>query len=889
MRLSVRSAILLIFGLWGSSMAAQDGLKVTYQFQHIPLVQALDILEAQYELTFAFDQLLLQNKSVESAQATNLSLQEALQGLLLPQELFFEVVGGKHVLIRKASPAELQLLAPVSEEPVVVVCGQLQDSLTGLPLVSANIWLKGTRKGAYSNELGQFAIKGPFSVVDSLVFSYVGYQPRSLPVQTLLGKNCPIVDLPQQLFAFQQVLISDKAITFLSAAGRGDGLQLDADQLGVIPGWGEQDALRMAQLLPGINTTDESASNLHIRGGTPDQNLILWDGIPVYHTGHFFGMFSAFNSTLVDKMDVYRGDFSAQYGGRVSAVIDITTSPLLIDTMEAGVGVNLISTNAYVKAPLQKGRSALMVAGRRSVSDLFDSKIYQNLFNQVAGRGSIKEEFEPTQRQFTDLQLSPKFYFSDFNIKWVVRNEKGGQGRISIYQGEDALDYGVLFDRPSFYLNSLYQVDLSNWGLSSQWLQRWNDHWQSDFMLVLTRFETAFRFQNELSRGQPGLQFTQSNDIAEQRLEWNNTYTINRHQRLNLGYHGILNKVGLNLAVEAPQLAEQEREQRYFKGTTHAFYLDYDYTIPEKLHLDWGLRYSLFDGGYIGAWEPRFSLSYYVHPEVEFKTSIGRYTQVVNQIFLENDLGIGERFWIMADSQQHIPAVTSAQFTFGIRWKTEGWLLDLDVYKKWITGLVSLSLDFDADWDNPYSGGEARITGMDLLLKKSWANYDSWLSYTLGRTHYRFDRINNNEAFPTLHDRLHNLKWTHQIRFGNWDFAFAWFYGSGLPYTKAKRGRFIPTESEEGYEAQIEYGRVNAFRLPSYQRLDLSGAYNFTDKHKLRAKLGWSIFNVLDRRNIYSRTYFLQAENENYEKARLVTYDRSLLGFTPNLFLELRW
>lgn len=888
MTVIVRHAILLLIGFWSASVAAQEGPKVAFQFENIPLLQALDFLEAEYDLTFAFDRLLLQDKAVEKVKVADIHLHEALQRLLLPQELFFEVVGGKHVLIRKASLAELDLLPPVPE-PVAVACGQLQDSLTGLPLVSANIWLKGTPKGAYSNELGQFSIKGPFAATDSLMFSYVGYKARSLPLRAFVDSQCPAVHLSHQEFAFQQILVKDKAITFLSGAGRGDGWQLDADQLGVIPGWGEQDALRMAQLLPGINTTDESASNLHIRGGTPDQNLILWDGIPVYHTGHFFGMFSAFNSTIVDKMDVYRGDFSAQYGGRVSGVIDISTSPLLVDTVEIGIGVNLISANAYAKIPLQKGRSALMVAARRSISDLFESQIYQNLFNQVAGRGSIKEEFEPTQRQHTDLQLSPKFYFSDLNIKWVTRNENGGEGRISIYQGEDALDYGVLFDRPNFYLNSLYQVDLSNWGLSAQWLQRWNDQWQTNFLFVLTRFETAFQFQHQLSREALAFQLTQGNSIAEQRLEWNNTYTINRNQRLNMGYHGVLNAVELSLIVEAPTAGAKEEERRHFEGVTHAFYLDYDYTIPEKLHLDWGLRYSLFDGGYLGAWEPRFSLSYYVHPEVEMKTSIGRYTQIVNQIFLENDLGIGERFWIMADSQQHIPAVTSAQFTVGARWKSKGWLLDIDVYKKWITGLVSLSLDFDADWENPYSGGEARITGLDLLLKKSWPNYDSWLSYTLGRTHYRFDQINGNEAFPTLHDRLHNLKWTHQIEFGNWDFAFAWFYGSGLPYTKANRGRFIPGESGEEYESQIEYGRVNAFRLPDYQRLDLSGAYNFTDRRKLRGKIGWAIFNVLNKRNFYSRTYFLHPENGDHNRPVLVAYDRSLLGFTPNLFLELKW
>ncbi len=889
MMVYARHVICFLLGLWAASLSAQEAPKIAFDFENIPLMQALDFLEESYDLTFAFDQELLQTKLVKAAKAKNLRLQEALSRLLLPHSLFFEIVGGKHVLIRRANAREMSLL-PAAEEVVAVACGGLRDSLTDQPLISANVWLQGTQKGAYSNVLGQFAIKGPFTSSDSLVFSYVGYKSKVQAVGSFLRKECPLIHLTQQEFAFDQILIQDKAITFLSGAGRGDGLQVDADQMGVIPGWGEQDALRMAQLLPGISTTDESASNLNIRGGTPDQNLILWDGIPVYHTGHFFGMFSAFNSTIVDEMAVYRGDFSAEYGGRVSGVLDITTSPLLLDTLEVGVGVNLISSNAYVKIPLQKGRSALMVAGRRSISDLFESKIYHNLFNQVAGRGSIKEEFEPAQKQLTDLQLSPKFYFSDFNFKWVTRNENGGEGQVSFYQGEDALDYGILFDRPNFYFNTLYEVDLLNWGLSAQWKQSWSERWKSDFRVVFTEFSTAFSTRTKLNPEQVKVQVIQSNNISEQRIEWNNTYNIDQHQRLNFGYQGVLNEVDLNISMASPVNAESRQERISFKGITQTFYIDYDYTIPEQLHMDWGLRYGTFDGGYTGNWEPRLSLSYYVHPEVEIKTSIGRYIQVVNQVFLNNNLGIGERFWMMADSSKSIPAVTSAQFTLGARWRSKGWLLDIDFYKKWITGLVSMSLDFDADWQNPYSGGEARVLGMDLLLKRSWYKYDSWLAYTLGRTRYQFDRINRNEAFPSIYDRLHNLKWTHQLKFGNWDFALAWHYGSGLPFTQAQSGRFVPDEeAEDGFKAQIEYGEVNANRLRDYQRIDFSGAYNFTDQRKLRGKIGWSIFNVLDRLNFYSRTYFLHPENEDHSRPILVAYDRSLLGFTPNLFLELRW
>lgn len=876
----------LLFGLWATDMCAQASPKIAYQFEDIPLMEALDFLEDQYDLTFAFDRLLLENRMIKRAKIREADLTKALTHLLQAENLAFDIVGGKHVLIRKARPAEI---VDIPAPPLPTICGQVKDSLTGLVLTAANIWLKGTTKGGYTDELGSFRLKGPFQPTDTLVLSYVGYQETALPILPMLNQPCATITLAPVEFEFEQILIKDKAITFLSAGERGDGLYLDVDQLGVIPGWGEQDVLRMAQLLPGINTTDESASNLHIRGGTPDQNLILWDGIPVYHTGHFFGMFSSFNSSIVEGIDIYRGDFSARYGGRVSGVLDIKTKPMQLDSVEASIGINLINANAYAKVPLLGSRSALLIAGRRSLSDLFESQIYQNIFNQVAGRGRIKEEFEPSQKEFTGLELSPRFYFSDFNLKWVIQNDNGGEGTLSFYQGEDALDYGLLFDRDNFYFNALYEINLSNWGLSGQWSQQWNEKWHSHLQFVLTKFNTAFNHRNDLAPDQLASLVTQYNAITEQRLEWNNRFEINADQRLNWGYQGVLNEVELSWAIDAPAYDAASKDSRFFEGTTHSFYIDYDYSIPDKLHLDWGLRYSLFDNGYTGSWEPRFSLAYQALPSLTAKMSIGRYTQVVNQIVIENELGIGERFWIMADNRQEIPAVTSAQFAFGARWKESGWLLDVDIYRKWISGLVSLSLDFDGEWNNPYSGGSAQIMGMDLLLKKSWGNYDSWFSYTLGRTNYTFDQINNNEAFPTLHDRLHHIKWTHQFQLGQWEFSLAWFYGTGLPYTQAIRGRFVPNEMEDGYDTQIQYAAVNANRLPTYQRLDWSGAYNFLLGQRLKGKIGWSIFNLTDRANFYSRTYFLQPMNGDYTDPSLITYDRSLLGFTPNLFLQLEW
>lgn len=879
---------MLVFILWSSVLSAQEEPKISYQFKNITLPQALEYLEQTYHLTFAFDQMLLAPLMVEEAKTTGASLSAALSQLLIPLGLAFEVVGGKHVLIRKGKKEETLGLAPLSP-PLPTVCGQLKDSLSGFPLPAANVWLKGSNKGTYTDNNGRFTLQGPFRKDDSLAFSYVGYQGLVLPLASLLQQPCASLHLAPLRFGFDQVLIKDKAITFLAAGERGDGLYMDTDQLGIIPGWGERDVLRMAQLLPGVNTTDESAANLHIRGGTPDQNLILWDGIPVYHTGHFFGMFSAFNSSIVEGVDIYRGDFSARYGGRVSGVLDIKSKPIQKDSLEAGIGLNLLSANAFVKVPLLSGRSAFLIAGRRSLSDLFQSQIYQNLFNQVAGRGRIKEEFEPAQQRDKNLQLAPRFYFSDVNLKWVVANKTGGEGTISFYKGEDVLDYDVLYDNSSFYLNALYQINLSNWGLSAQWNQQWNERWQSHLMLVSTQFQTTFDQTTALDTMGYASRFFQSNRIQEQRLEWNNAYRINANQQINMGYQGVFNEVAINWIADVPLYDTYGEDNRYFEGTTHTFYLDYDYTIPEHLHLDWGLRYSIFANGFTGSWEPRFSLAYHVLPHWELKTSIGRYSQVVNQIVIDNDLGIGERFWIMADSQQSIPAVTSAQFAFGLRWKQKGWLLDVDVYRKWISGLVSLSLNFDGDWENPYSGGSARIIGLDILLKKSWPHYDSWLSYTLGVTQYQFDRINGNNAFPTPHDRLHNFKWTHQIELGQWAFSFAWLFGSGLPYTQATGGRFVRNETSGEYDTKLSYAGVNANRLPVYHRLDWSGAYHFKGKKKVKGKLGWSIFNVLDRLNVYSRTYFLNAVDDNVEQPQLVAYDRSLLGFTPNLFLELSW
>ena len=258
-------------------------------------------------------------------------------------------------------------------------CGTVIDSFTRQPLPFANIFLKNTQKGTTSEENGKFQFRSTYGKKDSLIISFVGYQEKRFSAADFIKKDCPEIALNYFELGEDFVIVTEYLTDGISLGHKGASIELEPNKIGPLPGQAEPDVLSTVQFLPGISSPDGSASGISIRGGTPDQNLILWEDIPIYHSAHYFGMISAFNPYIINKVSVYRGGFGAEYGGRVSGIIDLKSEINSKEKPQFGAGTNFISAYTNGQFSVLKNKLSLVYSLRRSMTEIWRSPAFENI------------------------------------------------------------------------------------------------------------------------------------------------------------------------------------------------------------------------------------------------------------------------------------------------------------------------------------------------------------------------------------------------------------------------------------------------------------------------------------------------------------------------------
>ncbi len=864
----------------------------TYNFPQTNLIQVLNTLEKQYDFIFAYDYELIKNLNVAQKNYQSNGIEHLLSQILSPLDLDFRITAESYILIirKKISSSDKDLLI---SDNLRVICGHLKAFKNKEPLSFANILIKGKETGVSADDQGNFSLQAGISPEDTLEFSYIGYQTRRLPASEFIDKPCQTVLLETEGIAIPEVLIRDFSISFLKPSRQGQGIQLNPDQLGRLPGWGENDILRMVQLLPGIHSSNESAADIHIRGGTPDQNLILWEDIPILHIGHFFGMFTAVNPNISKSIKVYPGNFDASQGGRVSGLIDIK-GPGIVDSLNGNLTLNLINAQAYLNVPVIKEKASLQIAFRRSYTDIVQSPTYKKLFNQISGNGKIEDNQQQVSEENLKATLSPTFYFNDFNVKWNWKIGKSTEWTSSLYRGSDHLDYLVLFDEPFFYLRSEDEIDLSNLGFSTVLEQTWSPRLQSNLKWVHSRFQNDFQFHMNIKpwdQMERNWRVSQMNDMKEIGLQWNNSWEWLPGQSLNFGYHRSVYSADFRVKQKVPDQFEKTFEEN-IDGTLHSMYLDMDLNFEDQLLVDFGLRHIRYAPYRNFLLLPRLSINYQPirNFPLQIKGAVGRYTQFVNQMITDNDLGLSEQIWIIAGEEQGLPLVQSKQWSAGLRYRKRGWIIDAEFYEKETSNLTTLNLQFDLPQENPYSLGNADIRGFDFLIRKKWKHYNSWLSWSVGRVKYQFVGLNENRPFFASHDQRHTINWTNLLEYPRWGLSLSWYYNTGQPFTQPETIETYFNEETQMWEYALRLPPRNAERLPPYQRVDISAYWRWPSTKGHSFVTGIAVFNLLDQKNIRDRKYYvLPADESTNTPPQIFNYDQPALSFTPNLFVEFSW
>lgn len=779
--------------------------------------------------------------------------------------------------------------------------GVVRDAVSGETLPYAAVMVKGTRYHTTSNTDGYFALVGLPDTVLTLRVRYLGYEPFDTTFAAGAGLGFLQIDmrrLPVELEAVSVVAESYRMIDVADGVSR---VTVSPRDLAVLPNIGEADIFRALQLLPGISGTNESSSGLFVRGGTPDQNLVLLDGMTVYHVDHFFGFFSAFNAEAIKDVQVYKSAFPARYGGRVASVVELTGKTGDVNQPRVGIGGNLLSANASVEIPLA-GRGAVLISARRSYTDIIRSGLYNDIFalfvgadsaavQPFAGRGGGRGGGGGRFGNAALTTVQPDFYFYDLNGKVTYRPSDRDVLSLSLYNGQDYLDESRLIDReltlgtlPSRRQTSDFTqfTDWGNHGVSGKWARQWHPRFYSNTLVAFSRYFSDYTRQSFLEVRDAATDSIltsrnfgtfEENRVGDLTIRLDNEWQVAGAHKMSFGTWITRSNVTYNFTRDNSTTI-LDRDQDALRTEV---YLQDIWQIHPSLSLTVGGRVAHYDQTSRYYVEPRASFILAVSDRVRFKGAFGDYHQFVNRVVNENVTEGARDFWLLADGDL-VDVQGARHYVLGASYETRDLLLDAEVYRKNLDGLSEFSLRFQrnrtVEPTNLFFTGTGTARGLELLAQRKLGRFTGWVSYTLAEIEHQFPGLNDGEPFPALHDQTHELKMIGTVGAGRWNFSATWALASGRPYT-APESEYSIELLDGSTQSYIHVGEKNDLRLPAYHRLDLAAHYQFSFG-ALRGDVGVSVFNLYDHRNVWYREFDLS-------EAPVLITDVTFLGRTPNI------
>ncbi|MBI1227163.1 MAG: TonB-dependent receptor plug domain-containing protein [Bacteroidetes bacterium] len=856
---------------------------IDIQTKDVSLSTIITQLENRYDYLFSYKIDDVKNIIITES-CSKKGIDEFLKKILKNTGLEHEIINGNYIILKKSKKLDNEL-SKAQEDNGFQICGQVFDSISQKPLSYANVYLKKSQKGDFAGEDGAFNFNYNLSRNDTVVVSYVGYAERFIPVNFFIKNPCPKIKLSYSNYEIDGIIITDYLTDGIDLADNGAATVLRPERIGALPGQAEPDVFTTLQFLPGINAPNGGASDLYIRGGAADQNLILWEGIPIYHASHYFGMISAFNPYIIDKMKVYRGGFGAEYGGRASSVIDMQTADYKdLNKSEFGAGVNFINAYTQGKLTSKKKTASLVYSLRRSLSELWRSPTFENI-TQRNQQSVIEGNFD-----FSNLpkgvHINDGFYFLDSHVKAAAQLSPKDNLAIAFFYGKNDFDNNVTdLQKKEKQIDIL---DLKSDGLSVAYEREWTPHFSSKLMAVNTLYDYKYKYEiDQLDIPPPVNRFgNKDNRLKEQQLHISNIYTTAKKQDIKFGYQHTNAAVKYQIRHESNS-ALLAKEQADEVSNIDALYVEYNSPQKNIIGLDAGFRYSYFGKLDQQYFAPRLRLWYNMSDHISWQGNVGKYYQYTSQLvqFKGDFLGIDTPIWVLSNDR-NVPVICATQYQLGIVYNKNAWVVDVQAYIKNIKGLSALATSFNTG-PAQIKPGDSDSKGVDILLKKRWKNFRAWASYSLSITTYHFPTFNFPE-FPAPFDQRHVLNLATQWSKGNFELALGFSIYSGTPYSIMDSFESVPDNMGHILNVPI-YENYNNYHVDVQHHLDASILYKFGGKNqsKLHGAAGLSFFNIYNQKNIYDRDYFIGKAQNGVDEIKVNDYQG--LGFTPNAVFRVTW
>lgn len=807
----------------------------------IPLAELLSEIEQQYQVKFSYLDTDIKDTSLAKPNKVTL------------ESLLIEIRNSTQLTIQKISDRYYS----ISKSKLKDICGRVLDNFEKNNIPGATVQILGNPEATITDADGSFSFTGiPRNA--TLQIKHVGFKTLFISAEELAQKPCLTIPMVQNYQELEEVIVYKFLTEGLNKLADGS-IQLNTDKFGILPGLSEPDILQSIQALPGIKSVDETVSDINIRGGTNDQNLMLWDGIKMYQSGHFFGLISAFNPYLTDNVTVIKNGTSARYGDGVSGVLDMKTKNIIEESFFGGAGFNLISGDAYGQISI-RDNLAVQFSGRRSHTDFIDTPTYTT-FSQKAFQDS-------------DVEADSDFYFYDFTGKILYDVNADHKIRLSMIHMNNNLDYRET--QADGNLSNLSFLDQTNLSFGGNLESDWSPNFSTQLNLYYTKYQL-----NALSISNNDRQrLIQNNLVIEKSVKLNSTFRISDDLLWDNGYQltetGIANRTQLN-------------EPEFLSNTkgivnNHSAYSELNYRSPsQKLIAKIGGRINFIQNTETleeVLLEPRLNVSYEFAPF--FKTEVlGEFkSQTTNQIIdlEQNFLGIEKRRWVLANGD-NLPITMSKQGSWGINYDQNSFYAGIEVFYKEVNGINVSTQGFQNQNQFNNEVGSYAIQGIELLINKKTNTYSTWLSYTYNQNNYTFNTLEPS-SFPNNLDITHSLTLAGNYTWKGLKLGLGINYRSGRPFTEP--GNMNPVD-DSVVPNQIVYQASNSSRLSEYFRADFSAIYDFSITDEIKASAGVSVLNLTNRRNNLN-TFFRLNDADEVERV-----ERLSLGVTPNASFRIRF
>ncbi|MGY0391896.1 TonB-dependent receptor plug domain-containing protein [Bizionia sp. KMM 8389] len=628
---------------------------------------------------------------------------------------------------------------------------------------------------------------------------------------------------------------------------------LNLADFNILPGLIEADILQSIQALPGIVSTDERVSNLNIRGGTNDQNLILWNGIKMYQSGHFFGLISAFNPSIISSVEISKNGTSSQFGDGISGIINMSSSSETPDKLTGSIGINMLAADVFADIPISK-KASLKIAGRRSLTDAFSTPTYKQYFKRIFQDSDLSASSQIT------VNNEEQFYFYDLSAQLQLNISKRDQLEISFLTIDNTLNY----EENASSLNSRSRLSQKSVGLSALHTRNWNSKFKTSLQAYYSSYD-LFADQVDLYNNQ-GL--VQENAIRDSGIKLHALYNLNPRLNYFGGYQYSEIGVGNLEDVSNPDY------KRYIKNVlrSHALFSELTYESKSgSTRAKFGLRSNYIEKFGTFNLEPRMSFNQTLGANFKFEVLAEiKHQQATQIIDLQQDfLGIEKKRWMLYNNAD-IPLIKSKQVSTGVHYSRKGWLISLEGYLKDVDGISSRSQGFQNQFQYTNTVGSYTVNGLDFLINKQFSHLSTWFSYSYSKNTYTFPELNTGTPFPNNVDIRHQMNLSTTYNVNRLKLALGINWHSGKPTT------IMNYEASEASNTLI-FETANASTLPNYWRCDFSANYDFNFFKNTKAQMGASVWNIFNTENIINQYYIENVDQE------IIEVKNTALGITPNI------